>query len=147
VAPEPFVAEDFFETQFEEAVEDRPEILDDVLGPIAIDFGGEAPVNVPARLQSHPEMKAARPGHLCCSPISRSAPTTLRIHKAASFASFGIWGFCPAFQVSSDSCSRDRAIRSRTAERHQQKNKSAIFCLWKFRIPRAQENPTGKTAQ
>ena len=51
MTPEPVFAEDLFEAQSGEAIEDRLEILDDVLGPIPIDFGGEAPVNVPARLQ------------------------------------------------------------------------------------------------
>src|SRR5216684_254739 len=52
VAPEPFVAKDFLKAQFGETIEDRLEILDDVLGPSRIDFGGEAPINVPARLQA-----------------------------------------------------------------------------------------------
>src|SRR6266852_1625986 len=42
----------FSKAQFGEAIKDRLEILDDVLGPSRIDFGGEAPINVPARLQA-----------------------------------------------------------------------------------------------
>src|SRR5207245_4261567 len=51
VTPEPFVAENLFATQFGEALEDRLEIVHDVLGPIAVCLGGETAVNVAAGLE------------------------------------------------------------------------------------------------
>ncbi len=63
MAPEPFVPKDFYKAQFGEAIKDRLEILDDVLGPSRIDFGGEAPINVPARLQAMMK-QVDRPGRI-----------------------------------------------------------------------------------
>ena len=52
VAPQPFIPKHLFAAQFHQTLENRPEIVGDVLRAIPVLIGCETPVNVSAGLQA-----------------------------------------------------------------------------------------------